>query len=35
MEKLIGGTYEEVPDLYEERSPVNNAYRIVSPLLVS
>lgn len=35
LEKLMGGTYEQVKNVYEERSPVNNAGRIKSPLLVS
>ncbi|KAF8063411.1 Alpha/Beta hydrolase protein [Lyophyllum atratum] len=34
LEKLIGGTLEEVPDVYKERSPLNNADKIVSPLLI-
>jgi dipeptidyl aminopeptidase/acylaminoacyl peptidase len=35
LEKLIGGTVDEVPDVYKERSPVVHAGRIVAPLLVS
>ena len=34
LEKLLGGTPEEIPEVYKERSPVFNADRIVSPLLV-
>jgi dipeptidyl aminopeptidase/acylaminoacyl peptidase len=33
--KLVGGTPEEVPDIYEARSPVKQAKHIKSPLLVS
>ncbi|OBZ76925.1 Dipeptidyl peptidase family member 6 [Grifola frondosa] len=32
--KLLGGTPEEVPEVYKARSPVNNASKIRSPLLV-
>jgi dipeptidyl aminopeptidase/acylaminoacyl peptidase len=34
VEKLIGGTVEEVPDVYKERSPVFHADKITTPLLV-
>ena len=34
LEKLVGGTPEEVPEIYKERSPVFNAGNIRSPLLV-
>ncbi|KAA1473824.1 alpha/beta-hydrolase [Dentipellis sp. KUC8613] len=34
MEKLVGGTLEEVSQVYEERSPVSNAERIRAPLLI-
>jgi dipeptidyl aminopeptidase/acylaminoacyl peptidase len=33
-EVLLGGTPETVPDVYYDRSPVNNAEKIKSPLLV-
>ncbi|KAI0085246.1 alpha/beta-hydrolase [Irpex rosettiformis] len=33
-EKLIGGTYESVPELYRERSPIYNAHNIKAPLLI-
>ncbi|GBE85623.1 alpha/beta-hydrolase [Sparassis latifolia] len=32
--RLIGGTVEQVPQVYQERSPVNNAEKIKTPLLV-
>lgn len=32
--KLMGGTYKEIPKVYEDRSPVNHADRIVPPLLI-
>lgn len=35
LEKLVGGTPEEVPELYKERSPVFHADQIKSPILVS
>jgi dipeptidyl aminopeptidase/acylaminoacyl peptidase len=35
LEKLLGGTFEEVPENYTERSPLNHVEKIVSPLLVS
>jgi dipeptidyl aminopeptidase/acylaminoacyl peptidase len=35
LEKLVGGTPEEVPELYKARSPVNHADKIEAPLLVS
>ena len=34
LDKLIGGSYDEVPEVYEERSPINHADKIVAPLLV-
>ena len=34
MDKLLGGTPQEVPEAYAARSPVNHAGRIVTPLLV-
>ncbi|KAH9044055.1 alpha/beta-hydrolase [Lactarius deliciosus] len=33
MDKLMGGTVEEIPDVYVGRSPVNNAQNVRSPLL--
>ena len=35
LAKLIGGTPEEVPDVYKARSPIYHADKIVSALLVS
>lgn len=36
MEKLLGGTLEEIPDVYDkERSPLYHADQIDTPLLVS
>ena len=32
---LIGGSYEEVPEVYKERSPITRADKIDTPLLVS
>ncbi|KAI0265602.1 alpha/beta-hydrolase [Gloeopeniophorella convolvens] len=34
MDKLIGGTVEQIPEVYAKRSPVNNAQNIRSPLLL-
>lgn len=34
-EKLVGGTYESIPEVYKERSPIYNASNIKAPLLVS
>ena len=34
LEKLMGGTLEEIPDVYEARSPVFHADKIKTPLLV-
>ncbi|KAG8931269.1 hypothetical protein FRC02_002991 [Tulasnella sp. 418] len=34
LEKLVGGTLEEVPEVYKARSPVHHAEKIVAPLLV-
>jgi len=34
LEKLIGGTLEEIPEVYKERSPVFHADKIKTPLLV-
>lgn len=35
MIKLLGGTQQEIPDVYNNRSPVNHANSIKAPLLVS
>jgi dipeptidyl aminopeptidase/acylaminoacyl peptidase len=36
MEKLMGGTIEEIPDVYDkERSPLFHADKVKTPLLVS
>ena len=35
LDHLIGGNILEIPEVYKERSPVNHADRIVTPLLVS
>jgi len=32
---LIGGSYEEVPEVYKERSPISHVDKINTPLLVS
>ncbi|KAH8105304.1 alpha/beta-hydrolase [Cristinia sonorae] len=34
MAKLLGGFVSEIPEVYAERSPVNNASKIRSPLLI-
>ncbi|TFY67500.1 hypothetical protein EVJ58_g1580 [Rhodofomes roseus] len=34
LEKLVGGTLEEVPEVYEQRSPIFHADNIKTPLLV-
>lgn len=34
LEKLLGGTSEAVPQVYYDRSPVNQADKIKAPLLV-
>jgi len=34
LEGLIGGTYEQIPEVYKERSPVYNADKIKAPLLI-
>ncbi|KIK99166.1 hypothetical protein PAXRUDRAFT_823066 [Paxillus rubicundulus Ve08.2h10] len=34
MDKLLGGSPQEIPEVYAARSPVNFASRITSPLLV-
>lgn len=35
LDKLVGGTVAEVPEIYKERSPVHHADKITAPLLVS
>lgn len=35
MAKLLGGAFEDIPEVYKERSPVNHADKFVAPLLVS
>jgi len=34
MNKLLGGSITDIPEVYYERSPVNNADKIKSPLLI-
>ncbi|KII84782.1 hypothetical protein PLICRDRAFT_45589 [Plicaturopsis crispa FD-325 SS-3] len=34
MEKLMGGTYKQIPEVYVDRSPITHADRIVVPLLI-
>jgi dipeptidyl aminopeptidase/acylaminoacyl peptidase len=34
-DKLLGGSYESIPDVWKARSPLYNAEKIKSPLLVS
>ncbi|KAH9475568.1 Dipeptidyl peptidase family member 6 [Psilocybe cubensis] len=34
LDHLVGGTVEEAPNLYKERSPIYHAERIVTPLLI-
>jgi dipeptidyl aminopeptidase/acylaminoacyl peptidase len=34
-DKLLGGSYESIPDVWKARSPLYNAKEIKSPLLVS
>lgn len=34
LDKLLGGTPQEVPEVYAARSPLNHADKIVTPLLV-
>lgn len=35
LDHLMGGSVREIPEVYEARSPINYADRIVTPLLVS
>ncbi|KAF9559346.1 alpha/beta-hydrolase [Agrocybe pediades] len=34
LDRLLGGSAKEVPDVYRDRSPVNHADKIVTPLLI-
>lgn len=34
LDKLLGGTHEEVPEVYKARSPVHKADKVTIPLLV-
>lgn len=34
LEKLLGGTSAQIPEVFRERSPIKHADRIVAPLLV-
>ncbi|KAF4622355.1 hypothetical protein D9613_009516 [Agrocybe pediades] len=34
LDRLLGGSGKEVPDVYRDRSPVNHADKIVTPLLI-
>ncbi|KAG6811063.1 hypothetical protein H0H92_009152 [Tricholoma furcatifolium] len=34
MEKLMGGTVADIPEVYKDRSPLHHADRIVTPLLI-
>lgn len=34
LERLMGGTIEQIPEVYKERSPVHHADQIAVPLLV-
>ncbi|KDR71917.1 hypothetical protein GALMADRAFT_143675 [Galerina marginata CBS 339.88] len=34
LDHLIGGTVDEVPEVYKERSPINHADKITVPLLI-
>jgi hypothetical protein len=35
LDGLIGGSFEEVPKVYEKRSPISHVDKIDTPLLVS
>lgn len=35
VQTLVGGTYNDIPDVYHARSPVFHAHKIKAPLLVS
>jgi len=34
MDKLLGGTIEQIPKVYEDRSPITHADKIKTPLLI-
>ncbi|KAF9035134.1 alpha/beta-hydrolase [Panaeolus papilionaceus] len=34
LDKLVGGTFSEIPEVYKQRSPVFHADKIVTPLLI-
>ncbi|KAB5590159.1 Dipeptidyl peptidase family member 6 [Ceratobasidium theobromae] len=34
LKKLLGGSYNEIPEVYEERSPLTHAENITAPLLI-
>ncbi|KAF4622582.1 hypothetical protein D9613_009499 [Agrocybe pediades] len=34
VDRLMGGSVEEVPQVYRDRSPINHAHKIVTPLLI-
>lgn len=35
LDGLLGGSYEEIPEVYKERSPISHVDKIDTPLLVS
>jgi hypothetical protein len=35
LDGLVGGSYEAIPEVYKERSPINNVDNIDTALLVS
>ena len=35
LDGLVGGSYEEIPEVFKERSPISHADKIDTPLLVS
>lgn len=34
-DRLMGGTYEEIPEIWKERSPIYHVHKIKMPMLVS